>query len=73
MPADMLYRVKEDGNVLVWPNPDSVKARDFIARELAFLGRDFEMEDGAMWVEDRNWDDVRDNWLPAEGLTVAPR
>lgn len=73
MPADMLYTVKTDGNVLVYPNPDSTAALAFVREQLAMFGQNLEMEDGAIWVEDRNWEDVRDNWLPSEDLTVAIR
>ena len=67
---DFFYAM-DGSNALLYPNPGSVAARDFYNREV--FQNNAEVKDGAIWVEDRNWEDVRDNWLPSEGLTLAPR
>lgn len=68
---DFFFEVVEHGDVLLYPNPDSAAARSFYAREV--FSNDGVARDGALWVENRNWADVRDYWLPSEGLRVAPR
>ncbi len=70
-PPDLYYEVMDGGDVLLYPSPDSVAARGFYAREV--FSNDAEVRDGAIWVEDRCWEDVRDHWLPSEGLTLALR
>ncbi|MBA3381431.1 MAG: hypothetical protein H0T97_06130 [Actinobacteria bacterium] len=70
-PADFYYDVVDGGDVLLYPNPESAAARSFYAREV--FENDAEVRDGAIWVEDRNWEDVREHWLPSESLTIAPR
>ncbi len=69
--ADFLYWEVEHGHVLLYPNPDSPAARAFYDREV--FENDAEVQDGAIWVENRCWEDVREDWLPSEGLTLAPR